>query len=89
MELEKTIENLASSEKITNVKKEKLLQSLKGINSAFEDGFSQINRNKRFKNAKEKLECAKKIVRDYIFNYKKGDGIKGYFKNHSMLFWQG
>lgn len=86
LELEKAIENLASSKKIDSAKKEKLLQSLKGINSAFEDGFSQINRNKRFKNAKEKLECAKKIVRDYIFNYKKGDGIKGYFKNHSMLF---
>lgn len=86
LELEKTIENLASSKSIDGAKKEKLLKSLKEINSAFENGFSQINRNKRFKNAKEKLECAKKIVHDYIFNYKKGDGIKGYFKNHSMLF---
>lgn len=86
LELEKTIENLASSKKIDEAKKEALLKSLKGISSTFESGFSQINRNKRFKSAKEKLECAKKVVRDYLFDYKKGDGIKGYFKKHSMLF---
>ncbi|OLA94536.1 MAG: hypothetical protein BHW64_03345 [Candidatus Melainabacteria bacterium LEY3_CP_29_8] len=77
LELEKTIENLAKSKKIDSSKKETLLKSLKSINSSFEDGFSQVNRNIRFNGAREKLECAKKIVHDYIFNYKKGDGIRG------------
>ena len=86
LELEKTIENLAKSNKIETSKKDSLLKSLKSINSSFEEGFSQVNRNKRFNGAREKLECAKRIVRDYIFNYKKGDGIKGYIKKHSMLF---
>ena len=86
LELEKTIENLAKSKQIDKSKKETLLKSLKSINSSFEDGFSQVNRNKRFKGAREKLESAKKIVRDYIFNYKKGDGFKGYIENHPMIF---
>lgn len=86
LELEKTIENLAKSKKIDSSKKETLLKSLKSINSSFEDGFSQVNRNKRFNGAREKLECAKKIVRDYIFNYKKGDGIRGYIDKHSLFF---
>lgn len=86
LELEKTIENLAKSNKIDTLKKDSLLKSLKAINSSFEEGFSQVNRNKRFHSAKEQLECAKKIVREYILNYNKGDGIKGYLKKHSMLF---
>lgn len=86
LELEKTIENLAKSKKIDSSKKETLLKSLKSINSSFEDGFSQVNRNIRFNGAREKLECAKKIVHDYIFNYKKGDGIRGYIDKHCMFF---
>ncbi len=86
LELEKTIENLAKSNKIETSKKDSLLKSLKSINSLFEEGFSQVNRNKRFHVAREKLDCAKKIVRDYIFNYKKGEGIKGYIKKHLMIF---
>ncbi len=86
LEIEKTIENLLKSNKIDKATKDSLLKSLKDVNLAFEEGFSQINRNKRFMNAKDKLDSAKKIVRDYIFNFNKKDGIKGYIDKHKMLF---